>query len=254
MTMLSQSGAGRVLAACAFAFAAAAPAQAVTYDLAADWSDAVNPNGPWSYTQGATPLSHFAQPTDGNALNAAAGNGYWGAGPAFTNSPFLIRTTQNGGATPTYSDGDFLAGDVIVHGTNPGAGSPVFINWTAAAAGKISFDSSIWYAHSPVTRAAVVTALLNGTSIGSATVANGVTRSSALSLNGSSLDVAAGDVLAFRFEPAAGQSFGSLTGITLTVDFEAAPAIPEPASWALMIVGFAIAGAAARSQSRVRFA
>ena len=254
MIMFSHRMAGRALAACTLAMAATVPAHAVIYDLAADWSDAANPTGPWSYTQGTGPLSHFAQPVDGNPLNAAAVSGYWGTGATFASAPFLIKTTQNGGATPSYSDGDFLAGDVIVHSTNPGSGSPAFINWTAAAAGQISFDSSVWYAHSPVTRSADVTVFLDGVTIGTATVANGLTRSSALSLSGSALAVAAGDVLAFRFDPSAGQSFGSLTGISLTVDFQAAPAVPEPADWAMMIIGFSLVGAASRTRSRVRFA
>lgn len=251
--MFSDHKAGRVFAACLLAIAAAAPAQAVTYNLAADWSDAANPNGPWSYTQAAVPLSHYAQPLDGNSLNAAAGNGYWGTGPTFASAPFLIKTTQDGSAISSYNNGDFLAGDVIVHSTNPGSGSPVFINWTAAAAGEISFDSSVWYAHSPVTRSAEVTVLLDGVTVATATVANGITRSSAFALSGSGLAVAAGDVLAFRFDPSVGQSFGSLTGVSLTIDFQAAPAVPEPASWATMIIGFALVGAASRARPRVRF-
>lgn len=252
--MFSLRNAGRAVAAITLAAAAAVPAHAVTYDLAADWSDVSNPNGAWSYTQGATPLAHFAQPGDGNSLNPAAGSGFWGVGPTFTSAPFLIRTTQNGSATAPYNDGDFQAGDVIVHATNPGAGAPVFINWTAPGAGEITFAGSIWYAHSPVSRSAAVTALLDGASLGSVTVSNGVTRASALSLSGSSLAVAAGDVLAFRFDPSAGQTFGSLAGIALTIDFEAAAAVPEPASWACMIAGFGMAGAASRKHRRLRLA
>lgn len=245
---------GRAVAALTLAAAAAVPAHAVTYDLAADWSDAANPNGAWSYTQGASPLAHFGQPSDGNSLNPAAGNGFWGVGPTFASAPFLIRTTQNGSATAPYNDGDFLAGDVIVHATNPGTGAPAFINWTAPGAGEISFAGNIWYAHSPVSRSAEVTALLDGVTLGSVTVTNGVTRASALALSGSSIAVAAGDVLAFRFDPTAGQTFGSLAGIALTVDFQAATAVPEPATWACMIAGFSMAGAASRKRRRLRLA
>lgn len=252
--MFSLTMTGRAVAALTLAAALAVPAHAVTYDLAADWSDAANPNGAWSYTQGATPLTHFAQPSDGNSLNPAASNGFWGVGPTFTSAPFMIKTTRSGSATAPYNDGDFLAGDVIVHATNPGAGAPAFIHWTAPGAGEISFAGSVWYAHSPVARSAEVTALLDGTTLGSVTVTNGVTRTSALSLSGSSLAVAAGDVLAFRFDPSAGQTFGSLAGIALTVDFEAAMAVPEPATWACMIAGFAMTGAATRTRRRARLA
>ena len=40
-----------------------------------------------------------------------------------------------------------------------------------------------------------------------------------------------------------GQTFGSLTGISATVDFTAAPSVvPEPGTWALMNLGFGTAG------------
>lgn len=44
------------------------------------------------------------------------------------------------------------------------------------------------------------------------------------------------------------------TGTTMSFGFTSSDAVPEPASWALMIGGFAIAGAALRGRTRVRFA
>ena len=223
----------------------ATPARAVVYTLAGDWSDAANPNGVWAYGPG---LTHYAQPGDGNALNPAAANGFWGTGPTFATAPFMIRTTANGSAlTGGYGDGDFLAGDVIVHAANSGA--PTFITWTAPGAGTIAVDSRVWYAHSPVARSADLAAFLNATTLGSATVTNGITRPSALTLvNAGGLSVAAGDVVRFSFAKSPGQQFGSLSGISASIDFTptAANAVPEPASWALLIAGFGGIGAAMR--------
>ena len=222
---------------------------ATVYSLSGDYSDLSNPNGAWSFTQGATPLAHYAQPSDGNALNPAATNGFYGAGPDFSIGPIILKTTQDGSATspgsfPNYSDNDFLTGDVLVHGTNSGGGADVFINWTAPTAGLINFNSSLWYAHGGVVRSQDITAFLGATNLGTVTITNGVTRSTAItSLNGAGLSVSSGDVLAFRFVPTSGQTFGSLTGISATVDFTAASgAIPEPGTWALMILGFGTAG------------
>ena len=67
-----------------------------------------------------------------------------------------------------------------------------------------------------------------------------------------------GDILAFRFTQSPGQIFGSLTGVGLSVNFapQAPGAVPEPATWAMMIIGFgAIGGALRRRQAvRVRYA
>ncbi len=90
------------------------------------------------------------------------------------------------------------------------------------------------------------------------TVTNGITRASALtSLSGSNLAVAAGDILSFRFSKAIGQEFGSLAGIGAVVDFTpaATAAVPEPATWGMMILGFGAIGAATRRRrfTRVSF-
>ncbi|MES2288402.1 MAG: PEPxxWA-CTERM sorting domain-containing protein [Pseudomonadota bacterium] len=232
------------------ALAITGSAHAATYDLAANFSNASNPNGAWSY--GSPALAHFAQPTTANSLNSAAADGYWSSGADFFAAPFILRTTANGVSTGAYNNGDFLAGDVLVHGPNDG--SAVAINWIAAAAGSINFTSSIWYAHSIVQRSEDVAVFLNGTSLGSVTVTNGITRTNALtSLAGSNLAVAAGDVLSFRFSKTAGQQFGSLAGIGAVVDFtpRATAAVPEPATWGMMILGFGAVGMSIRRRKQV---
>ena len=235
----------------AAAIAFTSPAQATIYNLTSDWSDASNPNGVWSYGSG---LIHFVQPTVANALNGAAANGYWGTAADFNSPNFMLRTTSSGSITGGgYSDNDFLAGDVIVHGPNDG--SFVSINWTAPGAGSISFSSALWYAHSPVTRSQDISAFLGATSLGGVSIFNGVTRGAPItSLTGSSLAVASGDILSFRFPKSAGQQFGSLTGIDATVDFSPSSigAVPEPASWAMMIIGFGAVGSAMRRRSKIR--
>ncbi|MBS0503260.1 MAG: PEPxxWA-CTERM sorting domain-containing protein [Proteobacteria bacterium] len=160
----------------------------------------------------------------------------------------MLAVTSNGSATGAYNDNDFLAGDVLVHTNNSGA--PTAITWTAPGAGSIVLNSSVWYAHSIVSRSDEIMALLNATTLGSATVTNGITRANQLALAGGTYTVAAGDVLTFDFSKTAGQQFGSLVGIAATIDFTPrATGVPEPASWALMIAGFAMAGAGVRRRA-----
>lgn len=211
-----------------------AAAQAVTYDLAADFSNAANPNGAWSFTQGASPLAHF-MPSTPNALNASVADGYWGTGSDLnSNTPEVARTTADGTAS-TQTTEDWRVGDVIVHSTNPGSGAPLFLNWTAPADGVIDYSVLAWYAHSIVTRNNDVFVTLNGGPLANGTVGPGIGRSNPLSFAGTGLDVDAGDVLAVSFVAAAGQEFGSLAGIDHSIGFTAA--VPEPSTWALWAAG-----------------
>lgn len=230
--------------------AMACPASATIYSLSGDFSNASNPNGVWSITQGTSLLSHYPQPSDGNTLDYAAASGYWGVGPSFnTDVPVVLKTTAGGSGA--YNTNDFLAGDVIAH--SPNSGAALFINWTAPSAGKISFSSNLWYAHSPVTRSNDISALLGGSLLGTVTVDNTHNRSSPITtLSGSNLTVAAGEVLAFEFVRSSGQPYGSIDGIAETVNFAPSVAgVPEPATWALMLFGFGSLGAVLRRRRGV---
>jgi len=227
--------------------AAGSSAQATVYSLSGDWSDSANPNGAWSYGAG---LAHHPQPSVANALNAAAANGYWGAGSDFYTSPFVLKSTANGSAVSGYSNNDFLAGDVLIH--SPNNGSALSITWTAPSAGAIALTSSVWYAHSIVTRSDDISAFLNGALLGGATLTNGIDRAGRITLANGSFNVAAGDVLTFDFAKSVGQTYGSLAGIEATIDFtpNAVGGVPEPATWAMMITGFGLVGGMARSRRR----
>lgn len=241
----------------AAALLCAGQAQAASSVLATDFSDVINPNGVWSFTRGTTLMVHQPASSTGNPFDPAATNGYWGSSTDYNS--MVSKVTVNGSAAAPYNNGDFLAGDVVIHSSNPFTFGPLTINWTAPSAGTIDYASSLWYAHSVVTRSNDVSAFLGSTLLGTVTVDNLITRSNAITtLSGTGQAVLAGDILAFRFTQSPGQIFGSLTGVGLSVNFapQAPGAVPEPATWAMMIIGFgAIGGALRRRQAvRVRYA
>ena len=227
-------------------------AQAATvYSLSDDFSNASNPNGVWSFTQGSTPLAHF-NPTTGNTIYSALGNGYWGTGNDLNvNTPEVAKTTASGSATGAYTDADFLSGDVILHSANPGSGEPLFINWTAPSAGTIDVSGLTWFAHSPVIRSNDVLVTLGGTTLLTGVVSSSsyAGRSNALSYSFSGQAVSAGTVLSVRYTPTANQTFGSIAGLSQTVTFTASP-VPEASTWALMVAGLGLLTALTRRRTK----
>ena len=111
------------------ATAIAAPAQSRTFSLSGDWSNSTNPNGPWSYNQGTTPLPLVA---DWNA----AGTAFVGCNqPAWAPSntarnflPALMKanscTATDLGTDPHNGKANALPGDIVVHTVDGFNGNP----------------------------------------------------------------------------------------------------------------------------------
>jgi hypothetical protein len=212
-------------------------ASGAIYDLADDFSEVANPNGTWSFTRGADLLNKFTS-SNPNAINAVAANGFWGVGAASNYESSILKTTGNGVDAAGYTNNDFLLGDILVHGTNPG-GAPILITWTAPEAGDLSVSGSTWYAHSIVTRSQDFSLSLNNSVLASGTLTNATNRPNALAFSsGGVLSVVAGDRIVFRVTPTAGQTFASIAGLDLAVDFTP---IPAPASLALVGLGSLVA-------------
>lgn len=110
---------------------AGAGANSASYDLAADWSDASNPNAVWTCRQGATVLGFVA---DWTLLPSPVAQPAWSPGltiPAW----FKSRSDNPEGM-------DFLAGDVVVHSTTSVATANVI--WTSPSNGLFSIFGSVW--------------------------------------------------------------------------------------------------------------
>jgi hypothetical protein len=116
----------------------------ITYDLAADWSDASNPSGAWSYGIRSASGAFAAFPLHvNNYINVGP--------PAFTgNQPAWTDTTQTGSnGTPeglAKSVGnslfDFPAGRVGGH--TPVSSNYLAAQWTAPQAGTVNVSGDVW--------------------------------------------------------------------------------------------------------------
>ncbi len=217
---------------------------AATYNLAAGWSNAANPNGVWSYNEGSNPLPFVSSwlPSflgPGQQAWAASATGL-GHIPVW----FLSSITPPGGF-------DWQIGDVVVHSTDPASGGsagPSNVTWTSPGDGQIDIGGSVWLGVDRG-RGNQWTILVNGIALTGGTLLSGDAYSRAspfffsLGSGGSgalgNILVSAGDVVMLRLDR--NTAFGEFTGVDLTVTFTSmAEPIPEPASYPL--VGFVLLG------------
>ena len=200
---------------------------AITYDLAAAEdanSGGVNPRGPWGFLSGSTVLSfHTIPQPSGSCFSSYAGlTTDWSVGNAPGNCiPAFAVASGTGPGLPA----DFLAGDVLVHSQDNGSGSAngqASVTWTAPASGTITVAGTIWYAQSAQGRSNDFTLTLGGRTLATGTVAYnspaGSSRANPLLFSGGgTLSVTAGEVLALEIQRSAGETYGSIDGINLTV-------------------------------------
>jgi len=228
----------------------ATPTQAaiVVYDLRVDFSNTSNPNGPWQYLKGNVPLSHFTPVTQPN-LPLAVANGYWGDTASSNNSAIML-TTAKGSATGSWTDNDFLKGEVLVRTTDP-SGAPMNVTWTAPTAGTFTYSGFLWFANGPLGPGgnSFTLKLNNGPTMeaGSATIGQDRNNVTGMVNGLTPTAVLAGDVLSVQLDPLPGPPFGSLAGVSFTIDFTP---IPEPGSLTLAsLAGAGLAFVARRRRS-----
>jgi hypothetical protein len=205
-----------------------AGAASMIWDLKADWSNSSNPNGPWSYNEGANPLLYTA------SWSLGPGQDGWGeSSPAL---PFWFR------ATSAPMGQEWQVGDILVHTTDDanGAGNgPANVTWTSPVNGFIDISGSAWMESNFPTRGNDVRLLLNENLLMNWTLSGSdpYSRANPFNFDNGSLagpnaldgiPVAAGDVV--RLEYARNSTFGYFVGTELTIT----GTIPEPSSLTLM--------------------
>lgn len=117
-----------------------ASASVTTYDLAADWSDAANPNGVWTYREGTNALPSVDNWTPLNILDVQPA---WAPSADLRNFlPAWFKSTTN-----NPNGMDFLVGDVVVHSTdalNGPLSDVANVIWTSPINGVIDISGGVW--------------------------------------------------------------------------------------------------------------
>jgi hypothetical protein len=197
---------------------AAAPAAALSYDPAAGFSTASNPNGAYSYGYSATLGGALTLFTDANAVY-----------PNSWSNQSLDQYLGVYGATPT-------ASSVSLH---PGPnGQYSVIRVAIADTGAYSFNGGYSNGNNATTDVHV---LVNGVSAFDGLI-NGQGSTSGFSFD---RVLAGGSTVDFVVGPN-GDYFFDSTNLTANI-----AAVPEPATWGLMLVGFGMVGTAARRRRPV---
>lgn len=220
-----------IAAAALFSAAVAVPASAVSYDAFASFNG-VNGNGNFNYgfTNGST-LTSF----DFSGVNGACALGA-GSTCLYAAALGAIPQASIGGS---FSTVNVPANAVLVHPGNSGALS-VYAAFVATNAGSYSYDIDLQ---------SVGIDTSNGTGYTPFTAIGGVVTLGTRSLLPTYLSTGS---LTGTATLALGQAFGvivdfngSFSGDSTGLNF-AVSNVPEPASWAMMIAGFGLTGAAMR--------
>jgi hypothetical protein len=184
------------------------------FDVGEDWSLLSNPNGAWSYNQGATPLP-FVQIDWG----AVSGETFWATTDAGTVPPAW------GKAVTTRAANHWEVGDVIGHSTTP-PGVTANITWTSPAAGTIAISGKAWDATHIVGRDDTWRLSVAGDLVAQRASVLGIAKSDETALFSNNLvpgkslvdlPVAKGDTVVFEIQ--ALTSVGHFVGVDLTIDY-----------------------------------
>ncbi|WP_372785271.1 PEPxxWA-CTERM sorting domain-containing protein [Phenylobacterium sp.] len=234
-------------AAAIAAAALAGAAQASVYDLKTDWSNASNPNGVWTYRQGVSALPFVAswRPSDLNGVVQPA----WAQGN--TSGAFLPGFFQAVAAgSAMCATCDWQVGDILDHTTdqaNGGGEGIANVLFTSPSNGSADISGLVWNARS-INRTQDWSLSINGTVVDSGVLLGDGTqgRLNPTVFNFSNVALAVGDqvVLSYIQDPRA--PFGDLVGSNLDINLTPSGGVPEPATWAMMVVGFGGLGAVLR--------
>jgi hypothetical protein len=126
------------------------------FDLAANWSDSGNPNGPWSYNiaLGAPLIDHLADNHPTHHIFASTQPAYAPGIVTATacNNPGHIASFLTSVSTSNNGQDDFPSGHVYMHGDDP-YNSPtayeysiVGITWTSPTGGTATISGGLWEA------------------------------------------------------------------------------------------------------------
>ena len=228
------------------AFALPMAAQAATFDAAADFSSYGAPGNPWTYGYGVGGSSFTA--FSSTAASCATDL------PCYTSGDFRAVGKNVSAGTITPFGTTAIPNDALwIHPGNGAGASNSIVQFTAATAGVYSFSGdftrlstdnsgdgvfvSIFSSASVTPLFSDLTSLTTGLAYGLSTAFSGSTT------------LAAGETLSFVVSNGANDAYGwDSTGLRASVSGPGA--VPEVATWAMMLVGFGAIGMATRTSRR----
>ncbi len=203
-------------------------AEATVYNLSADWSDAANPTGPWSYRVGTTLLPHNANWTIFPSPQPAYQ-------PSNVSGNYLPAWYK---ATSVPAGFDNQVGDVIVHTNDNFNGNEALgaanVLFTVPAAGRYQISGGLWNANTSLVpgdfapRPQDWRLFVNNTLMASGTLSGlpgDATRANPQTFNLANVLLNAGDTVRLDVSRNINAQAGFFVGTDLTIQTEAATTI-----------------------------
>jgi hypothetical protein len=216
------------------------PAEAAVYNAVSDFSVAADPNGTWSYGEG-TAGSSFTAFTNSSAnglaqvisFSGSTNVQYWQSSSPTYLVP-LIGENFGPGAATCCNTVLIPTGVVWMH---PGVSTDAIVQWTAPVAGEYHFSGSFELLdNNPsgiIGEVFANSSKLVGNTLTSPGASLGTQTPGQSTVFGGDVFLNAGGTLSFAVNND-GSVFNDSTGLTATIS-----AIPEPSTWAMMLLGFA---------------
>ena len=236
------------------------------YDLAADWSDTSNPNGPWTYLAApGVPLTSHLSDWDPNRQFFTSPQPVWAYGtyPNVGQIPLFMKVVSS----MVDPRNDAPIGSVLIH-DNDSYNSPSGLAnqaagfaWTAPSAGVITISGGMWEVQRYLGRSEDWALEVNGVTVSSGTLTSSslITSSTPLDLSLGSggtaaltQNVEAGEVVSLMFTRASGEPYGTFMGVDLSIGLNS---VPEPSSLMMFMLGMiGFVGLDHRARRRIRAA
>ena len=182
-----------------------------THNLAADWSDASNPNGLWSLKRNSSNISTHVNAWNGGAF-VGGPQPAWVINDNIAQVPNFFKRVADGGSY------DLPAGTTAGHAPGAGMGTSKVV-WTSDETGTVQVTGEIWYASS-LGRSVQWGLYLNGSSLsvgGIVSDGDPYSSSSPLEFSADGLSITPGDTIALHLWAPGGQQWGDVVGFDLTI-------------------------------------
>jgi hypothetical protein len=210
-----------------------------SFSLSGDWSNAANPNGPWSYNQGSTPLPLVSNWTANNSAFVGCNQPAWAPSNVGGNFlPALMNanscTANDLGTDPINGLANVVPGDIVTHTVDGANGTPAngvanfLFTLPTGDDGKYEIRGSVWDAglFFGTSRPQDWKLLINGVQAASGFLSGNVSRSQAETFDVFA-NLVAGDTVDLQLFQDPNSAFGFFVGTNMSIIAVSAVAPPQ---------------------------